>query len=54
MNLRIVRFRITDNSYEVLVTNLERDDFEVKELKEVYNLRWSIETSFRHLKYGLA
>ena len=48
---RIVRFKITDNTYETVVTNLDSDIFSPAELKELYNMRWGIETSFRELKY---
>ena len=48
---RIVRFKITDDSYETVVTNLDRCNFPADELKKLYNMRWGIETSFRDLKY---
>lgn len=34
MNLRVVRFKITDDTYECLVTNLTRDEFDLNELKK--------------------
>ena len=48
---RIVRFKITDNSYETVVTNLDETQFPPAELKKLYAMRWGIETSFRDLKY---
>ena len=48
---RIVRFKITENSYETVVTNLDSINFPPHELKRLYNMRWGIETSFRELKY---
>ena len=51
MNLRAVRFKITDDTYECLLTNLTEDEMTFEELKEIYHLRWGIETSFRDLKY---
>ena len=48
---RIVRFKITDNTYETVVTNLDQYHFPARELKKLYNMRWGIETSFRELKY---
>ena len=53
MSFRIARFAIADDSYEMLVTNLDRSEFSAKDLKEIYNLRWGIETSFRELKYAI-
>jgi len=48
---RIVRFPISDDSYEVVVTNLDAAEFPPDELKKLYGMRWGIETSFRDLKY---
>ena len=50
---RIVRFKITDNTYETVVTNLDKFAFPALELKKLYSMRWGIETSFRELKYTL-
>ena len=50
---RIVRFRITDDVYETVVTNLDVHKFPPDELKKLYNMRWGIETSFRELKYTI-
>lgn len=50
---RVVRFRISDDSYETIITNLEQSEFPPQKLKELYNLRWGIETSFRELKYAV-
>lgn len=51
--IRIVRFEIADSVYEILYTNLPREDFSVDILKELYRLRWGIETAFRELKYNV-
>ena len=51
ISFRIVRFKITDNSYETIVTNLDELNFPPDELKKLYGMRWGIETSFRELKY---
>lgn len=53
LSFRIVRFQITKDTYEVIVTNLDRFKFPACKLKEVYRLRWGIETSFRELKYAI-
>lgn len=50
---RIVRFPITKDTYEVVVTNLDREIFPPQTLKELYSMRWGIETSFRDLKYTI-
>lgn len=48
---RIVRFPISDDTYEVVVTNLDAGAFPPDALKKLYGMRWGIETSFRDLKY---
>lgn len=53
MTLRVVRFRISDNVYETVVTNLDRNLFSPDEIKNLYAMRWGIETSFRELKYAV-
>ena len=52
-SFRIVRFKISEDSPETLITNLDRNSFPVEELKHLYHLRWGIETSFRQLKYTI-
>ena len=52
-SFRIVRFKISEDSTETLITNLDRNSFPVEELKHLYHLRWGIETSFRQLKYTI-
>lgn len=50
---RIVRFKITEDSYETVVTNLDELQFPPEELKKLYSMRWGVETSFRDLKYTI-
>ena len=50
---RIVRLKITDDTYECIITNLDRNEFTMEEIKELYHKRWGIETSFRELKYAI-
>jgi IS4 transposase len=51
ISFRIVRFPITEDSYETILTNLPEDIYPTSEIKRLYSLRWGIETSFRSLKY---
>ena len=51
LNFRMVRFKISDNEYETVVTNLDKNEYTPDKLKELYASRWGIETSFRSLKY---
>ena len=50
---RIVRFPISENSFEVVITNLDPENFSSEELKRLYGMRWGIETAFRELKYTI-
>lgn len=51
LSFRIVRLKLSDKSTEMLLTNLDQDDFPSAALKSLYARRWGIETSFRSLKY---
>ncbi len=51
LKFRVVRFKISENSYEVILTNLDKEIFSPIIIKELYGKRWGIETSFRNLKY---
>ncbi len=51
ISFRIVRFPITDETYETILTNLPEEMFPLDEIKRLYAMRWGIETSFRDLKY---
>ena len=53
LSFRVVRFQISEDSTETLITNLDKDSFPSDELKHLYRLRWGIETSFRQLKYTI-
>lgn len=54
MTLRIVCLQLDNGNYEYLVTNLPADEFSTSDLKVLYHKRWSIETSFRSLKYAVS
>lgn len=53
MKMRIVRFPISRNTYECIITNLPQEKFSIEEIKKLYAKRWGIETSFRELKYAI-
>lgn len=55
---RVIKFRINNpdtgkQEWEVLLTNLNRFEFPISQMKKLYHFRWDIETSFRELKYAL-
>lgn len=51
MIIRLVRFKLSEDTYECLATSLSEDMFSVDDLKKIYNQRWGIETAFRELKH---
>ncbi len=53
LEFRVVRVLLDNGEYETLATSLSREEFSTKELKELYHMRWDIETSFRDLKYSI-
>jgi len=53
ITLRAVRFKISEDTYETIITNLDAEKFSPMKIKELYHLRWGIETSFRELKYAI-
>jgi len=50
-NVRMVKFVLPSGCEEYLLTNLDKDTFSTADIKEIYRLRWGIETSYRYLKY---
>ena len=58
IKFRACKFRINNpesskEEWEVVLTNLDRKDYPLQRIKEIYHLRWGIETSFKKLKYAL-
>lgn len=54
ISLRVLRFPIGNGTYENIITNLPEKEFPAEEIKEIYRLRWGIETSFCTLKHTIA
>ena len=56
MTIRVVRIHIGEGNdpsdYETIVTSLPKAWFGIKRIKELYHMRWGIESSFRELKYA--
>ena len=49
-SLRMVRVKLDTGESEVLITNLPREEFPQEKFKEIYHLRWGIETAYETLK----
>lgn len=54
LSFRLVKITLDNGMYEYLITNLPEKRFSIIDLKELYKIRWKIETSFLFLKYGIA
>lgn len=52
ISFRIIKFQLPNGSAEYIFTNLPREDFSIDEIRDLYNKRWGIETSFRDIKYA--
>ena len=52
-DIRCVRIKLSSGEDEILVTNLDRKKFPKRDIKEIYRLRWGIETSFNYLKHAV-
>lgn len=53
LTVRCVRIKLTEKTEEILVTNLDRKEFPKRYIKEIYGLRWGIETSYNYLKHAV-
>ncbi|MFV0440141.1 MAG: IS4 family transposase [Lachnospirales bacterium] len=51
--LRVIKFQLTPDLTEILVTNIFADNYTIEDFKELYFLRWGIECRYRDLKINL-
>lgn len=49
MSFRIVRFKIADDKYETLITNLDESEFKFSDFKDLYHLRWKKGQDIEHI-----
>lgn len=54
LSFRLVKVELPDGKSEFLITNLPAGEFSKADLKEVYRLRWGVETAYRYVKYNAA
>ena len=52
--IRIIKLQLNSGENEYLATNLPNKEFSKEDIKNLYGIRWGIETSFKELKYNLA
>ena len=53
LELKNIKIIIFEDTYECIITNLSKEEFSINKIKDLYNKRWCIETSFRELKYAI-
>ena len=53
LHLRLTQFQLENGVYECIASNLDKEEFSPEKIKELYHMRWGIETSFRELKYTI-
>lgn len=53
ISLRMVKIPLENGGLEVLATNLSQSEFHTEEIKELYHMRWGIETAYETLKSRL-
>ena len=53
ISLRMIKIPLENGSLEVLATNLSEIEFSTNEIKELYHMRWGIETAYETLKSRL-
>jgi hypothetical protein len=53
LSIRVVRFEAADGSFQNIITNLPADKFAASDIRDLYKLRWGIETSYRDLKHTI-
>lgn len=49
-SLRLVTVRLENGNSEILATNLSREQFPQGDFREIYHMRWQIETAYETLK----
>ena len=52
ISFRIIKLQLPNGTEEYIFTNLPKEDFTIDEIRDLYNKRWGIETSFPDVKYA--
>ena len=53
ISLRMVKILLENGSLEVLATNLSQTEFHTEEIKELYHMRWGIETAMESVTVNI-
>lgn len=52
MKFRVVRFQLSSGVYETIVTTLPRFVFSIQDIKDLYHMRWGIETASNNNRHN--
>lgn len=50
-SIRVIRIPLKSGETEMLVTNIYDDDFNISGFKELYHMRWGVETKYNEIKH---
>ena len=53
LKVRFVKVKLETGEIEILMTNLEKEEFSSKDIEQIYQLRWGVETNFHYLKESM-
>lgn len=53
IKIRFVNIELPTGEIETIMTNLESDRFSTKDINDIYQMRWGIETSYAYLKESM-
>lgn len=53
IEVRIVNIVLNTGEIETIITNLSKEEFNTKEIKKLYGMRWGIETNYHYLKESM-
>lgn len=53
IKIRFVNIELPTGETETIMTNLESDKFSIKDINDIYQMRWGIETSYAYLKESM-
>ena len=53
LKVRLVKIKLSNGKIEKIITNISKDKLSIEDMKQIYNKRWGIETSYHELKNSM-
>ena len=53
LKVRFVKIKLSNGKTEKIITNISKDKLSIEDMKQIYNKRWGIETSYHELKNSM-